>query len=146
MFTRMSCCDTVTRTNVTISANWHISIQQIRANFFRRNHLISQDIHGLRHCQMRLLDVLIHGTPIGKDTITMNTRKLFAIMQRFTMCFQVGFPSESLAAFGTSVDFHDARMLFFPMTKQGSFGLEQFTTIGTSEIRHGAMILMVMCR
>jgi hypothetical protein len=50
---------------------------------------------------MDFLDVLIHGASIGENSVAKHTRKLFAVMQRFSMSFQVGLPTESLSALGT---------------------------------------------
>jgi len=54
---------------------------------------------------MDFLDVLIHGASIGENSVAKHTRKLFAVMQRFSMSFQVGLPTESLSALGTWMNF-----------------------------------------
>ena len=54
---------------------------------------------------MDFLDVLIHGASIGENPVAKHTRKLFAVMQRFSMSFQVGLPTESLSALGTWMNF-----------------------------------------
>ena len=61
---------------------------------FCHNATIDDELSSWIFIQTCLLDVLIHRTSIGKYTITMNTRKFFAIMQRLAMGFQVGFSSK----------------------------------------------------
>ena len=80
--------------------------------------------YGFSRGYVRFLDVLIHRTSIGEDSITMNTRKFFAIMKTFTMRLKVGFASKSLATFRTCVHFHHAGMLFFSVPKKTPFRLE----------------------
>lgn len=60
------------------------------------------------------------------------------------MSLEVGLSAKGLSAFGASVHFLDARVLFFPMAEQASFALEQLPAIWAGEIgRHvlGSVVL-----
>jgi len=95
---------------------------------------------------MSFLDVLVHGTSIGENTITMHTREFFTIMQTFPMSFQITFSSKSLATFWTRMHFHNSWMFFFSVTKQRSFWFEQFSTICTRQFLYGSVIFVIMSR
>lgn len=54
--------------------------------------------------RMNLLDVLVHRTPIRKNSVAKNAGKLFAVVQRLAVGLQVRLPAEGLAAFRTRVN------------------------------------------
>jgi hypothetical protein len=71
-----------------------------------------------------LLKVLVHGTPVGENSFTKRAGKLFAIMQGFSVSFQIRLSPKSLSTFRARVDFLNTRVLFFSVAEQASFALE----------------------
>jgi uncharacterized C2H2 Zn-finger protein len=100
--------------------------------------------YGFSRGYVRFLDVLIHGTSIGENSITMNTRKFLAIMQTFTMRLKVGFASKSL--FGHRKEKHSGVMEVHTCPECGkTFGRKSNLKAHRESLHYGKKFPCVHC-
>lgn len=93
---------------------------------------------------VRLLDVLVHRTPVGEDPLAVRARKLLSVVEALPVRLQVALAPEALSALGAVVHLGDAGVLLLAVAEERAFALEDLAAVRARQLAQRPVVLLVV--